>query len=80
MIQIRLKKRTPTGDDSLLKMSIAGGMNYPTFHKMASGNWNVRTMDLLGRFLTACGYTVDTLKDTKFGDIFMVSEENDGRR
>ena len=61
--------------ESMLRSSIRGGMNYPTFHKMATGEWNTRTFDLLARFLTACGYTAETLKEAKFSDIFRVSGE-----
>jgi len=60
-------------DENMLKSSIRGGMNYPTFHKMATGEWNTRALDLLARFLTACGYTEETLKGAKFSDIFKVS-------
>jgi hypothetical protein len=68
---VRLK-RAP-----MLTKSIRANMNYPTFHRMATGTWNTRSLDTLARFLWANGYTAETLKDAKFTDIFVVTEVRD---
>lgn len=54
----------------MLKKSIRANMNYPTFHRMARGIWNTRTMETLARFLFANGFTAEVLRNTKFTDIF----------
>ena len=61
----------------MLTKSINANMNYPTFHRMATGAWNSRSLDTLARFLWANGFTAETLKSAKFTDIFVVSEGKD---
>ena len=63
----------------MLKKSIRANMNYPIFHRMATGEWNTRTLETLARFLFANGFTAEVLKDAKFTDIFTVEESNDGK-
>ena len=62
---------------SMLKKSIRAHMNYPTFHRMATGTWNTRSLETLARFLFANGYTVEGLLGAMFTDIFDVEETND---
>lgn len=64
----------------MLTKSIRANMNYPTFHRMATGAWNTRSLDTLARFLYANGYTAETLKNAKFTDIFVVTEVQDERQ
>lgn len=63
--------------NSMLEKSIRANMNYPTFHRMATGVWNTRSLDTMARFLWANGFTAETLKNAKFTDIFVVTEVRD---
>lgn len=63
----------------MLKKSIRGNMNYPTFHRMATGEWNTRALETLASFLFANGFTAEVLKNVKFTDIFTVEESHDVR-
>ena len=59
---------------SMLRASVNGGMNYVTFHKMATGKWNAKALDILAQFLSAIGYTPSTLRNVKFSEIFTVTD------
>ena len=65
---------------SMLSKSLKGGLNYPMFHRMSKGNWNDRTLEALAKFLYANGYSAEGLRDARFSEIFVVTEETDGAK
>lgn len=78
MLKIKLSDNIVLDDgQSMLSKSLKGGLNYPLFHRMSKGNWNDRTLEALARFLYANGYSAEVLRDVKFSEIFLVTEETD---
>lgn len=53
------------------------GISYPVFFAMVKGRWNALCMSILGKYLTALGFTAETLKETPFASIFIIEETNE---
>ena len=81
MLKIKLSDNIVLDDgQSMLSKSLKGGLNYPLFHRMSKGNWNDRTLEALAKFLYANGFSAEGLRDAKFSEIFVVTEETDGAK
>jgi hypothetical protein len=52
---------------------VSTGLNAGTVDKLASGTFAPQAFEILGKYLTALGYTTDEVAEMRVGDIFEVS-------
>ena len=48
------------------------GLNAQTVDKLASGTFAPQALEILGKYLTALGYTTDEIAEMRIGDLFDV--------
>lgn len=54
---------------------VSTGLNAQTVEKLKSGTFAPQTFEILGKYLTALGYTTDEVAEMQIGDIFEVNYE-----
>jgi hypothetical protein len=51
---------------------VSTGLNAGTVDKLASGTFAPQALEILGKYLTALGYTTDEIAEMRIGDLFDV--------
>jgi hypothetical protein len=54
---------------------VSTGLNAQTVDKLASGTFAPQTFEILGKYLTALGYTTLEVAEMLFKDLFDIEEE-----
>jgi len=52
---------------------VSTGLNAQTVDKLASGTFAPQTFEILGRYLTALGYSTDEVAEMRMEDIFDIN-------